>query len=282
MRFAACISGAEYAMTGPCGSTSVSMSADRYVVFSHGKDSGPWGKKITALADVARSEGYEVESVDYRGIDDVTGRIDKLIEVCKSAGRRPGAGRFEPGRLCRGGRGLAAARARRVPDGAGAVPGGPAAAARAAARLSRGRRARLAAMRWCRSSTACASRASTAPRCICWTAIISCTISCSFIKYLFEYFLIGLDLPTERGLPASDHARGAEPGCSRCGCARRCGPRMPPRAWRPQRCRSATCSSSAAASTWRCCRACACASACRVRAAGCWRSGCATARSSSP
>ena len=43
--------------------------ANRYVVFSHGKDSGPWGKKITALADVARSEGYEVESVDYRGID---------------------------------------------------------------------------------------------------------------------------------------------------------------------------------------------------------------------
>jgi len=58
--------------------------ANRYVVFSHGKDSGPWGKKITALADVARSEGYEVESVDYRGIETVKGRSDKLIEVCKS------------------------------------------------------------------------------------------------------------------------------------------------------------------------------------------------------
>ena len=57
--------------------------ANRYVVFSHGKDSGPWGKKITALADVARAEGYEVESVDYRGIETVRGRIDKLIEVCK-------------------------------------------------------------------------------------------------------------------------------------------------------------------------------------------------------
>ena len=54
--------------------------ANRYVVFSHGKDSGPWGKKITALADVARSEGYGVESVDYRGIDAVKGRIDRLIE----------------------------------------------------------------------------------------------------------------------------------------------------------------------------------------------------------
>jgi pimeloyl-ACP methyl ester carboxylesterase len=57
--------------------------ANRYVVFSHGKDSGPWGKKITALADVARSEGYQVESVDYRGIDSVRGRIDQLIEACK-------------------------------------------------------------------------------------------------------------------------------------------------------------------------------------------------------
>ena len=58
--------------------------ANRYVVFSHGKDSGPWGKKITALADVARSEGYDVESVDYRGIESIKGRTDRLIEVCKS------------------------------------------------------------------------------------------------------------------------------------------------------------------------------------------------------
>jgi pimeloyl-ACP methyl ester carboxylesterase len=53
-------------------------------VFSHGKDSIPWGRKITALADVARSEGYEVESVDYRGIETPRGCIDKLIEVCKT------------------------------------------------------------------------------------------------------------------------------------------------------------------------------------------------------
>jgi pimeloyl-ACP methyl ester carboxylesterase len=58
--------------------------ANRYVVFSHGKDSIPWGRKITALADVARGEGYEVESVDYRGIDTPRGCIDKLIEVCKT------------------------------------------------------------------------------------------------------------------------------------------------------------------------------------------------------
>jgi len=58
--------------------------ANRYVVFSHGKDATPWGKKITALADVARGEGYEVESVDYRAIDTPRGRIDRLIEVCKA------------------------------------------------------------------------------------------------------------------------------------------------------------------------------------------------------
>ena len=31
---------------------------NRHVVFSHGQESGPWGRKIAALADVARSEGY--------------------------------------------------------------------------------------------------------------------------------------------------------------------------------------------------------------------------------
>ena len=56
---------------------------DRYVVFSHGKDAGPWGVKITALAGNARSEGYEVESVDYRGIDDPRERVNKLVEFCK-------------------------------------------------------------------------------------------------------------------------------------------------------------------------------------------------------
>jgi pimeloyl-ACP methyl ester carboxylesterase len=56
---------------------------DRYVVFSHGKDAGPWGTKITALAGNARSEGYEVESVDYRGIDDPRARVNKLVDFCK-------------------------------------------------------------------------------------------------------------------------------------------------------------------------------------------------------
>jgi fermentation-respiration switch protein FrsA (DUF1100 family) len=55
----------------------------RHVVFSHGKESGPWGRKISALAEVARSEGYDAHSVDYRGLEEPRARIAKLVDVCK-------------------------------------------------------------------------------------------------------------------------------------------------------------------------------------------------------
>ncbi len=55
----------------------------RHVVFSHGQASGPWGRKITALAEVVRSEGYEAHSVDYRGVDAPRERIARLAEYCK-------------------------------------------------------------------------------------------------------------------------------------------------------------------------------------------------------
>ena len=47
----------------------------RHVVFSHGLESGPWGRKISALAEVGRAEGYDVHSVDYRGITEPLARI---------------------------------------------------------------------------------------------------------------------------------------------------------------------------------------------------------------
>jgi len=50
------------------------------VVFSHGKESGPWGGKITALAQVARAAGLHVESLDYRGMDDPGQRVTRLLE----------------------------------------------------------------------------------------------------------------------------------------------------------------------------------------------------------
>jgi predicted alpha/beta-hydrolase family hydrolase len=51
------------------------------VVFSHGKESGPWGAKITAMAAVVRDLDLGVESVDYRGLDDPAQRVDKLLSV---------------------------------------------------------------------------------------------------------------------------------------------------------------------------------------------------------
>ena len=63
--------------------TEPSGPVGRHVVFSHGKESGPWGRKISALAEVARSEGYEAHSVDYRGLEDPRQRIARLVEFCK-------------------------------------------------------------------------------------------------------------------------------------------------------------------------------------------------------
>ncbi|MDP9090135.1 MAG: alpha/beta hydrolase [Pseudomonadota bacterium] len=51
------------------------------VVFSHGKESGPWGAKITAMAALVRELDLGVESVDYRGIEDPGLRVEKLVEV---------------------------------------------------------------------------------------------------------------------------------------------------------------------------------------------------------
>jgi alpha-beta hydrolase superfamily lysophospholipase len=50
-------------------------------VFSHGKESGPWGSKITAMAQVASALQFDVESVDYRGIDDPLARVQKLVDT---------------------------------------------------------------------------------------------------------------------------------------------------------------------------------------------------------
>ena len=57
------------------------------VVFSHGKESGPWGSKITAMAEAVKVLGAAVESIDYRGMDDPRARVDKLVEA---AGRMSG------------------------------------------------------------------------------------------------------------------------------------------------------------------------------------------------
>ena len=48
------------------------------VYFNHGKESGPWGDKIMRLAGVARARGFDVESLDYSGMDAET-RIARLL-----------------------------------------------------------------------------------------------------------------------------------------------------------------------------------------------------------
>ncbi len=53
------------------------------VVFSHGKESGPWGSKITAMAAVVRALGSVAESVDYRGVEDPAARVRRLIDFAK-------------------------------------------------------------------------------------------------------------------------------------------------------------------------------------------------------
>ena len=49
------------------------------VVFSHGQESGPWGTKIRAMADLVQGKGCTALSIDYQGIADPTERVDKLI-----------------------------------------------------------------------------------------------------------------------------------------------------------------------------------------------------------
>ena len=56
---------------------------ERYVIFSHGRDSEPWTRKITGLAEIARSEGYRADSLDYRGIDSPRERVTRLVEHCQ-------------------------------------------------------------------------------------------------------------------------------------------------------------------------------------------------------
>lgn len=56
------------------------MMTNSVVIFSHGKESGPWGTKIKALASVAASLGCGVESVDYTGLPDPDERVARLLD----------------------------------------------------------------------------------------------------------------------------------------------------------------------------------------------------------
>ena len=50
------------------------------VIFSHGKESGPWGFKIKRLASIAKARHCAVDSIDYRQTQDPDERIGILQE----------------------------------------------------------------------------------------------------------------------------------------------------------------------------------------------------------
>ena len=57
------------------------MSIPTTVYFSHGKESGPWGIKITYLAKIAEAHGLAVKSIDYRETLNPDARVEKLKSI---------------------------------------------------------------------------------------------------------------------------------------------------------------------------------------------------------
>jgi predicted esterase len=58
------------------------------IIFSHGQESGPWGTKIRAMAEMAKSLGCKADSIDYQGIADPSERVAKLINECSDISDR--------------------------------------------------------------------------------------------------------------------------------------------------------------------------------------------------
>ena len=56
------------------------------VIFSHGQESGPWGTKIKAMAELVKELGCRADSIDYQGIADPTERVEKLVAACQGIG----------------------------------------------------------------------------------------------------------------------------------------------------------------------------------------------------
>lgn len=58
---------------------------EKLVCFAHGKESGPWGTKITHLAEVARGLGFEAISPDYSHTQDPLERVQQLLAIAPRA-----------------------------------------------------------------------------------------------------------------------------------------------------------------------------------------------------
>ncbi|THB74881.1 MAG: alpha/beta hydrolase [Gammaproteobacteria bacterium] len=53
---------------------------DYLIYFAHGKESGPWGTKIQAMAKIAEELGFAVESPDYTFTFDPDERVEYLLK----------------------------------------------------------------------------------------------------------------------------------------------------------------------------------------------------------
>jgi len=58
---------------------------EKLVCFAHGKESGPWGTKITRLAEVARAHDFDVLSPDYSHTHDPKERVAHLLKLAPAA-----------------------------------------------------------------------------------------------------------------------------------------------------------------------------------------------------
>lgn len=55
-----------------------------HVLFAHGKESGPWGSKIQALAAVATRLGCQVDSIDYTDLPSPEDRVQRLLHTLRA------------------------------------------------------------------------------------------------------------------------------------------------------------------------------------------------------
>lgn len=61
------------------------MASEKIVCFAHGKESGPWGTKITHLAKIAQAASYDVISPDYSQSHDPKARVQQLLSLAPQA-----------------------------------------------------------------------------------------------------------------------------------------------------------------------------------------------------
>jgi alpha/beta superfamily hydrolase len=59
----------------------IQEQVETLIIFSHGKESGPWGQKIKALSEIGQNFGAQVLSIDYTDLPDVSSRINRLLQT---------------------------------------------------------------------------------------------------------------------------------------------------------------------------------------------------------